>query len=155
MNYKMIMITDYSSDEFKEAFTAYFNEIGINLKKDTDLWDIMSNTKDLYCYAIKDLDCIIGFIMFQKEIFNSSNDFFVEHVGYIRELYVRKKYRKSGIGKLLINKAEDFFRKNAVYKLILTYEDNAIGFYKKLDCIEDKSYIAKNKQNVVVKIIRE
>ena len=64
MDYKIIKIIDYNNLEFQSAFTAYFNEIGIRIKKNTDLWNIMKNTKDIYCYAIEDAERIIGFIMF-------------------------------------------------------------------------------------------
>lgn len=153
MDYKIVKITDYSNSEFQSAFTAYFKEIGIVIKKNTDLWNIMNNTKDLHCYAVKKAEQIIAFIMFQKEYFSSSTGFFSEKVGYIREVYVRKGFRKSGIGKLLISIAENYFKQNSVLKLILTYEENAIDFYKKLGFIEDKSYTAKNNLDVLIKTI--
>lgn len=153
MDYKIIKITDYNNSEFQSVFTSYFNEIGIEIKKNTDLWKIMNNTKDMYCYAVEDRGQIIGFIMFQKECFNSSTGFFCEKAGYIRELYVRKECRKLGFGRLLLDIAEEHFKQNSVFKLILTYEKDAIDFYKKLGFIEDKSFTAKNNLGVVIKII--
>ncbi|MDE5995435.1 MAG: GNAT family N-acetyltransferase, partial [Eubacterium sp.] len=103
MDYKITKITDYSNSEFQSAFISYFNETGIEIKRNTDLWNIMQNTKDMYCYAIETAEQIIGFIMFQQEYLKSSTEFFNERVGYIRELYVRKEFRKSGFGRLLLD----------------------------------------------------
>ena len=153
MDYKIIKITDYSNSEFQSVFTAYFKEIGIEIKKNTDLWTIISNTKDLNCYCVKIEEQIIGFIMFQRDFLNSSTNFFSESVGYIRELYVCKEFRKQGYGRLLICFAENYFKQNSVFKLILTYEENAIDFYKKLGFFEDKSYKAKNNLSIVIKMI--
>lgn len=153
MEYRITQITDYNNSEFQSVFTSYFNEIGIEIKKNTDLWNIMKNTKDMYCYAVEDVRQIIGFIMFQKECLDSSTGFFSERVGYIRELYVRKEFRKSGFGRLLLDIAEAYFKQNSVFKLILTYEKDAIGFYKKLGFIEDKSFTAKNNLGVLIKMI--
>lgn len=153
MEYRITKITDYNNSEFQSVFTSYFNETGIEIKKNTDLWKIMNNTKGMYCYAVENNGQIIGFIMFQKECLNSSTGFFSEKVGYIRELYVRKECRKSGFGRLLLDIAEEHFKQNSVFKLILTYEKNAIDFYKKLGFIEDKSFTAKNNLGVVIKII--
>ena len=153
MDYRITKIEDYNHSEFQSVFTLYFNEIGIEIKKDTDLWNIMQNTKNLYCYAVEDTRQIISFIMFQKEYLESSTGFFMERTGYIRELYVRKEFRKFGFGRLLLNIAEEYFKENSVFKLILTYENDAIDFYKKLGFIEDKSVTAKNNLDVVIKMI--
>lgn len=153
MDYKITKITDYNNSEFQSVFTSYYNEIGIEIKMNTDLWNIMSNTKEMYCYAAENKGQIIGFIMFQNECLNSSTGFFIERVGYIRELYVRKEFRKSGFGSVLLDIAKKHFKQNSVFKLILTYEKEAIDFYKKLGFIEDKSFTAKNNRGVVIKII--
>lgn len=153
MNYKVTKITDYRNLEFQSIFTSYFNEIGIMIKANTDLWTIMSDTKDLYCYSIESKGRIIGFIMFQEECLESGTGFFIERTGYVRELYVLKNFRKLGFGTLLIKIAEEYFKQNAVFKLILTYENNAIDFYKKLGFIEDKSFIAKNNQGIMTKML--
>lgn len=153
MKYEITKITDYFDAKFQSAFTAYFDEIGIEIRKDTDLWSMMNTTDGLHCRAVQNAEQILGFIMFQKESLKSSTGFFLENVGYIRELYVRKDFRKSGVGSILVCAAEEFFRVDSVYKLILTYENDAIGFYKKLGFTEDKSYKAKNGQNTAVKFI--
>lgn len=153
MNYEITEITDYADAEFQSAFTSYFTELGIEIRKNTDLWNVMKDTKNMHCYVIRNPKIILGFIMFQREFLNSDTGFFLESVGYIRELYVRREFRKSGLGSLLLNTAENFFRENSVYKLILTYENNAVDFYKKLGFKEDKSYKAKNGHNIMIKII--
>lgn len=153
MDYRISSITDYNDLEFKNAFISYFKEIGIEIKENSELWNKMSRTTEVECYAIRNANQIIGFIMFQNEQFNSSTYFFNESVGYIRELYVRKEFRNMGFGKKLINIAEDYFKKKSVHKLILTYENTALSFYEKIGFLEDKSYTAKNHQNIVVKML--
>jgi ribosomal protein S18 acetylase RimI-like enzyme len=56
-------------------------------------------------------------------------------IGYIDWIYVLKNYRKQGIAKKLIEKAEDFMRENQVdsYYLFPATNDEAQAFYNNID----------------------
>ncbi len=73
-------------------------------------------------------------------IMDSLMDF--EMIGYIDWIYVLKGYRRKGIGKRLIDRAEEFFREKGVkeYYLFTAQNDEAQKFYHKL------GYTIKNRE---------
>jgi N-acetylglutamate synthase-like GNAT family acetyltransferase len=60
--------------------------------------------------------------------------------------------RKTGQGRTLLQKAENYFKECGIYKTILT-TDTAPTFYKKCGYHQDISYNAKNKDDVFVKYL--
>jgi len=72
-----------------------------------------------------------------------------EIIGYIDWIYVLKEYRRKGIGKKLINKAEEYFRMRGVkeYYLFTAQNDEAQKFYHKL------GYTIKNREIALKKLI--
>lgn len=147
-----IELSNFYDERFKQCFRTYFQEIGINLKEDTDVFDEITksyNEEQMRTFVIADENRFSGFIMLQPEHLKSG--FFEEHVGFIRELWVAPSHRNAGFGRSLIELAEAYFRQQGISKLILTYDENALGFYTKLGFQADDSYKAKNDQNVIVK----
>ncbi|MEX2028842.1 MAG: GNAT family N-acetyltransferase [Candidatus Curtissbacteria bacterium] len=59
-------------------------------------------------------DQLVGFIgfYFKKQPFEETFESIPMKIGYISELFVSTKYRRKNIGKLLLKKAEDFFKNN-------------------------------------------
>ena len=102
-------------------------------------------------FVIEEEKQFAGFIMIQPELLQSG--FFEERVGFVRELWVTPPFRQRGYGKLLMETAEAYFRKKEIRKMILTYEDSALGFYERLGFHADGAYKAKNDGNIVVKHI--
>lgn len=150
----VLELNDFYDERFKQCFRAYFLEIGINLKSDTDVFDDMTKAyekEDMHTFVIEEEKQFAGFIMLQPEYLKGS--FWGERLGFIRELWVAPPFRQLGYGKQLMKIAEDYFKEKEIFKLILTYEDEALGFYKKLGFHLDCSYKAKNERNVVVKYI--
>ena len=147
-------LNDFYDARFQQAFRAYFQEIGVNLKEDTDVFDEISEScekENMRTFAMGDETGIAGFIMVQPEYLKGS--FFVEQAGFIRELWVAPLFLRCGYGKQLLEAAEDHFRALGISKLILTYEEEALPFYQKMGFIPDCSYKAKNEGNIVVKLI--
>jgi ribosomal protein S18 acetylase RimI-like enzyme len=88
------------------------------------------------CYLAIEDDKAIGLIMGVIPPYDEYDylDYKCPKRGRVTELVVTKKIRKSGVGKLLMNKMEDYFKSQGCeYVLIdvFAYNENAIGFYNK------------------------
>ena len=149
---EILELKNFYDERFKQCFRAYFLEVGINLKEDTDVFDVITKSYEqdnMRTFVLEEEKEFAGFIMLQPE--HLKGGFFEEQVGFIRELWVAPPFRRLGYGKRLIEIAEDYFKRKEISKLILTYEDKAFGFYKRLGFNPDNSYKAKNGENVVIK----
>lgn len=143
---------------FQQAFRAYFAEIGIHLKADTDVWDEIDasfHKEQAVCVTLTDGSKVVGFIMIQPHCLTDSMNFFTQKLGFIRELWVAPDYRRQGLGRRLVRYAEQFFQERGICKAILTYEPSAIRFYQNLGFQADPSYSARNGERVITKIIPE
>lgn len=143
---------------FQQAFCAYFAEIGIHLKTDTDVWDEIDasfHKEQTVCVTLTDGSKIVGFILFQPHFLTDSMNFFTQKLGFIRELWVAPNHRRQGLGRRLVQYAEQFFQERGICKAILTYEPSAIHFYENLGYQADPSYSARNGERVITKIIPE
>ncbi len=145
-------LTNFYDQRFRQCFRAYFQEIGINLKADTDVFDLITESyekENMRTFVIEDQSSFKGFIMLQPE--HLKGGFFEEQAGFIRELWVAPDARRAGYGKQLIEIAEKYFSAIGITKLILTYEEASLSFYKKMGFCPDNSYKAKNNQVVIIK----
>lgn len=149
------IINDYYDEGFKQAFRCYFLELGINLKENTTVFDEITKSAEdegMRTLVLEEDGVITGFIMFQAEEFSSKSRFFMFPAMFIRELFIKKEYRNSGLGRLLIFQVIEIAKKEAIHKVILT-TDSALEFYQKLGFVVDVRIIAKNKDMVLVKDI--
>ena len=73
-------------------------------------------------------------------------------MGFIREFWIAEEYRNKGYGSKLIQLAEEFFKENGICKSILT-TDTAEHFYEARGYHRDRSYTAKNQDEVFVKVL--
>jgi len=114
------------------------DQVGENYRKNilsVDLEEV--NNNEGICYlAIDENDKAIGLIM--GIIIKYDEDDYLDYKcpksGRITELIVTNKVRANGVGKMLIDKMEEYFKKkNCKYILIdvFGYNDNAIKFYSK------------------------
>ena len=99
-----------------------------------DLSDIYNN--DGKCYLMIEKEKVIGMIMGKIVKYNEIDylDYKCPKKGEITELIVTKKVRSSGVGTLLINKMEDYFKKmNCEYVCVdvFSYNEMAFIFYNK------------------------
>lgn len=61
-----------------------------------------------------------------------------ENENRLQTIYVLPEYQGKGIGKMLWKQAQEFFNKNKnIYVSVVTYNDKAISFYKKLGFIDN------------------
>ncbi|MFC1790370.1 GNAT family N-acetyltransferase [Patescibacteria group bacterium] len=95
------------------------------------------NKDDPFILAACERDRLVGFITFEI----SKADYFdtkIKKYGEVIELFVDKARRGKGIGKRLMQAAEDFFKNRSVSYIKLqcsTFNKNAIGFYQHLSYI--------------------
>ncbi len=150
----MTKITNFYDPAFQRAFRAYFEEIGIALKPDTDVWDDIARSareEGTECLASMEGGELAGFILYQEELMTSQSGFFTQRLGFIRELWVRPGCRGRGLGRALVSRVEAGFRAGGTGKLVLTYEASAIGFYEKLGFTAEPTVTAKNGRPVIGK----
>lgn len=110
------------------------------LKNKADLESIKESYKVFYIAEYNGK--IIGTIALKKEADNTAK---------IKRFYVKKSYRKKGIGQKLMNKLVRFAVKNSYKKLVLsTYPEmkEAIEFYRKYGF---KEYKYKNNKQIFFK----
>ena len=127
-------------EEFSCAFETFSSKkvLLINEDKNTQAIVRMEN------------DNVIGFIMFQPIVFESW--FFEEKCGFIREFWIANDYRNIGHGSNLINQVESYFKKQEIFRTILT-TDTAKDFYFKHGYHLQKSAKAKNGDDVYTKML--
>ena len=145
-------LSNFYDKRFMQCFRAYFLEIGIKLKENTDIFDVITRSyaeEHMRTFVLEGQEGFAGFIMLQPE--HLKGGFFEEQAGFIRELWVAPAYRLAGNGRHLLETAEEFFKERGICKLILTYQEDALAFYQKMGFVPDRSYTAKNNGNVIVK----
>ena len=84
----ILELSNFYDERFTQCFRAYFLEIGVNLKADTDVFDDITKSyekENMRTFVIEEEKQFVGFIMLQPEYLKSG--FFEEPVGFIRELW--------------------------------------------------------------------
>lgn len=90
----------------------------------------------------------IGFIMYQIDS-PKSNWCEKEGWGFIREMYIRKEYRKLGLGKKLATHAENELKKLAVPSIYLTSSNDA--FWLSVGYVVTDEICEKNNNHILIK----
>ena len=107
--------------DYSEIWTLWENTEGVGLSRNDDSKDsiqkFLEKNSDT-CFIAKNDDEIIGTIM-------AGND---GRRGHIYHLMVKTEYRKNGIGRKLLEEAENGLRKDGITKAFLVvFKKNAIG----------------------------
>ena len=93
-------------------------------------------------------DTPIGFIMYQVD--SPKSDWCEkEGYGFIREMYIRKDYRKKGYGKILATHAEGELKKLSVPHIYLTSSNDA--FWVSIGYASTGEICEKNNNHVLIK----
>lgn len=149
---KDILISDFSNVAFQNAFKKYFKEFGVEIKNWDDLFNELTEEGENKAYVRLDENgTSVGFILFK--MIQLSDGFFEENLGFIREFWIAEEYRNKGYGSELIKLAEEFFKENGICKSILT-TDTAEHFYEARGYHKDRSYTAKNQDEVFVILLK-
>ena len=119
-NIKICQMSQEDIDSIKENFSSDFDEF----------WSYETLAQDFKCSDSTYLACktenniVIGFIGLKIVLDNAD----------IMNIAVKKEYRNHNIGKILLNKMEEYFRKNnCEYSFIdvFAYNKSGINFYDK------------------------
>lgn len=100
---------------------------------------------DPYILVAEDDDEMVGFITYEKADADYFDTNFVVH-GDVLELFVKESYRKKGVGKLLMDEVEKFFKDQGINTLSLqcsTFNKNALSFYEHLGLINRQTLLYK------------
>lgn len=108
-------------------FDGYLNKI---------VRDLKNNGNKIFVSEIEGV--IVGYVfgIIRKQTKEDLQEFIRFKCGEIIDLYVSPKYRKKGIGSLLVKKMGDYFKKRncqASRIIVLHTNTNARGFYKNLN----------------------
>lgn len=122
-------IITIDKDELDQIHPEYREKMAI-----IDLEEV--KTYDGKCYLAIENDKAIGLIMGCIEPYDKYDylDYKCPKRGTINELIITSKIRNSGVGQLLIDKMEDYFKSvGCEYILVdvFAYNENAIRFYNK------------------------
>lgn len=122
-------IVSIDKDNLDQVHPEYREKMAI-----IDLEEVKNNNGK--CYIVVEDDKAIGLIMgciFPYDEYDYL-DYKCPKRGIITELIVTSKIRSKGVGKKLMDKIEDYFRKNnCEYVLVdvFAYNENAIKFYER------------------------
>ena len=150
MSYNDFVINDFLDEKFQIAFKEYFKELGIEVKDWIGLFKEINEDKNTQAIVRMENYNVIGFIMSQPIVFESW--FFEEKCGFIREFWIANDYRNIGHGSNLINQVESYFKKQEIFRTILT-TDTAKDFNFKHGYNLQKSAKTKNGDDVYTKML--
>ena len=126
-----IYVEDFESEIFTEAFKKHYSETSTKSYNWDMLFRQMNSEKDTTKAIMRlDGDTVVGFIMFCEVELQCI--FFSEKIGYIRELWVDKAYRRTGNGSHLMHLAENYFSDRMVPQTALMTNSKSRDFYIKL-----------------------
>ena len=122
-------IVSIDEDNLDIVSAAYREKMAL-----VDLEEIKNNNGKCYLYI--DNKNVVGLIMgiMPKYDENDYLDYKCPKKGEVTELIIKKEYRNHNIGKILLNKMEEYFRKNnCKYSFIdvFAYNKSGINFYDK------------------------
>lgn len=122
-------ILSIDKDNLDQLHPEYRDKMAI-----LDLEEVKDNNGK--CYLAIDNDVVVGLIMGCLRSYDEYDylDYKCPKRGIITELIVTSKIRSKGVGKKLMDKIEDYFRKNnCEYVLVdvFAYNENAIKFYER------------------------
>lgn len=124
-------IVSIDKDSLDQVHPEYHEKMAL-----IDLEEVRKNNG--ICYLAIDNASVIGLIMGTIPPYEEYDylDYKCPKRGIITELVVESKTRSQGVGKALIDKMEDYFKKHGCeYVLVdvFAYNENAIKFYEKKD----------------------
>lgn len=122
-------IVSIDKDNLDQLHPEYREKMAI-----LDLEEVKNNNGK--CYIAVENDKVVGLIMGTIIKFDEYDylDYKCHKEGEITELIVSKNVRSKGIGNILMNKMEDYFKSvGCEYVLVdvFAYNENAINFYEK------------------------
>lgn len=131
-------------EDVEAKYKDRFSEAALEKRKN----DILNQSDNKLLLLAKENDTIIGVCKLKKE----------ETFNELEAIYVLPEYQGQGIGKMLWERASEFFDNNKdIIVQVATYNNQAINFYKKLGFVDTGKKFAKENHRMPVsgKIIPE
>ena len=174
MIYTIQYTTDFTEPAFQTAFRTYFGELGCRVTNWDGLFAAMGETGREYTWTHRDNagrmtrfvsgisaderdhaflfreenGDVAGFIQFTT--IDMGSWFFTAKCGFIREFWIRADLRRRGHGSELLREAEEWFREQGCFGILLTTV-TAPGFYCKHGYTHQPAIEARNRENVYLK----
>ncbi len=146
------LITAYTADAaYREAFRAYFAELGCRVTNWEGLFAEMDESADFSWTRRDENGRVIAFIQFT--LMDMTSWFFTAKYGFIREFWVAPEFRRQGHGSQLLQMAEKTIAECGAGQAILTTE-TAADFYRRRGYVRNLSFSAKNGDGVFVKVFQ-
>lgn len=122
-------IISIDKDELDQLHHDYREKMAV-----LDLEEVGNNEGK--CYLALDDNKVIGLIMGYVRAYDEYDylDYKCPRSGEISELIVSKNIRSNGVGQILMNKMEEYFKSigcEYIFIDVFTYNDKAINFYRK------------------------
>ena len=139
---KLVKIKEIEINKFNYIFLLYLNEI-LNKKNTKKNYFTYLMNKGVKIFFIKQNNFIIGFFTLYLNRFTkkSSNNI------YLRDFYIKKRYRKKKLGSQVIEKITKIYEKKKFFSIkieILKSNSRIKNFWEKLQFKKNKSiYIKK------------
>lgn len=125
INFELLKLKDYKQymkviNEFRKT------DLNISLERFKDAYDKIFNVGGIIIAKHDDnIIASVTFLIEQKIIFNCAK------CAHIEDTIVIEKYRKLGIGKMMIKNVIEKIKEYNCYKITLACSDENIDFYKK------------------------
>jgi len=110
-----ILINGFRETEF--TCTQYINTLN-KIQQNSDIWIVMNENDDELVGT--------GTILYETKFIHN-----ISLYAHIEDIYVEEKYRKHGIGKLLVEHLVNEAKKRQCYKVILDCNESLESFYAK------------------------
>jgi len=110
-----ILINGFRETEF--TCTQYINTLN-KIQQNSDIWIVVNENDDELVGT--------GTILYETKFIHN-----ISLYAHIEDIYVEEKYRKHGIGKLLVEHLVNEAKKRQCYKVILDCNESLESFYAK------------------------
>jgi glucosamine-phosphate N-acetyltransferase len=110
-----ILINGFRETEF--TCTQYINTLN-KIQQNSDIWIVVNDNDDELVGT--------GTILYETKFIHN-----ISLYAHIEDIYVEEKYRKHGIGKLLVEHLVNEAKKRQCYKVILDCNESLESFYAK------------------------
>ena len=137
-----IMMEDFTGPAFRQVFSLYFKELGIEVRDWDGLFrEMNTDGRGNRAFLRMAGDQPVGFIQFCP--MELASWFFTKRAGLVREFWVAPAYRGQGHGRALLTLAEDWLRAQGLPLVLLT-TDTAPEFYLRMGYRPDPGFQANN-----------
>ena len=144
-----IMMEDFTGPAFRQVFSLYFKELGIEVRDWDGLFrEMNTDGRGNRAFLRMAGDQPVGFIQFCP--MELASWFFTKRAGFVREFWVAPAYRGQGHGTALLGLAESWFQNQGFTGAILT-TNTAPAFYTRRGYQPDPGFQAKNSDPVFIK----